>query len=78
MQQNATVSFIRTIPSVLESHQISCLKRQVADYSFLITAGEELHLALKQTYFSFIIENMAMLVKTKDIGFLSNNCKMNF
>ena len=41
---NAAVSFIRTIPSALESHQISTRKyRMVAGY----TAGGEFHPALK-------------------------------
>ena len=41
------VSFIRTIPSALESHQIStCYKQVVAGY----TAGGEFHPALKQTF----------------------------
>ena len=45
--EQLSVSFIRTIPSALESHQIStCYKQVVAGY----TAGGEFHPALKQTF----------------------------
>ena len=48
--QHKLVSFIRTIPSALEFHQISACKAVVG-----YTTGEELHLALKQTFCKYNI-----------------------
>ena len=57
----ALVSFIRTVPSVRDSHPIMLVKARGLVAGVLpITAGEELHLALKQTLLCVFIKDRSL------------------
>ena len=57
----ALVSFIRTVPSVRDSHPIMLVKARGLVAEILpITAGEELHLALKQTLLCIFMKDRSL------------------